>query len=160
MKYKVLSQFLKTGAKFDANAKKAVKSGVDHYNSRSLIAKNPKQILDYSFSPDGTTLELILESEEKLPMPSKALRLFSTYLVQETCIGSEDYLVGKQLFKMTASDYEEPAFAIEADPVNNEMARMERFARYMTLLQKADSSMKADLDKIDKEIEKLINKTK
>ena len=70
MKYKVLSQFLKTGAKFDANAKKAVKSGVDHYNSRSLIAKNPKQILDYSFSPDGTTLELILESEEKLPMPS------------------------------------------------------------------------------------------
>lgn len=43
-----------------------------------------------------------MNSEEKLPMPSKALRLLSTYLVQKTCIGENGYLAGKQLFKMTA----------------------------------------------------------
>lgn len=104
MKYKILSQFVKPDVKFDADAKEAVENAISYYNTKSLIAKNPKQISDYSFSEDRETLEIILESEEKLPMPSKALRMLSTYLVQKTCIGENGYLAGKQLFKMTATE--------------------------------------------------------
>lgn len=102
MRYKILSQFVKPEAKFDSDAKEAIEKAISYYNTKSLIAKNPKQISDYSFSEDKETLEIILDSEEKLPMPSKALRMLSTYLVQKTCIGENGYLAGKQLFKMTA----------------------------------------------------------
>ena len=83
-------------------AKEAVGNAISYYNTKSLIAKNPKQISDYRYAEDSETLEILLQSEEKLPMPSKALRLLSTYLVQKTCIGENGYLAGKQLFKMTA----------------------------------------------------------
>lgn len=104
MKYKILAQFVKAGVKFDEPVQKAVEESVSHYNSRSLIAKNPKQIIDYCFSEDQTTMEIIFESNEILPVPSKALRLLSTYLANETFLGEGGYLAGKQLFKMTSSE--------------------------------------------------------
>ena len=104
MKYKILTQFVKKNVKFDEPVKEAVKEGVEHYNLRSLIARNPKKILEYKFLDNDMTLEIILESEEKLPMPTKALRLLSTYLVKETCVGKGNYLAGKQLFKMNSSE--------------------------------------------------------
>ncbi|MBU3228781.1 hypothetical protein [Clostridium algidicarnis] len=96
---------MNTGAKFDEKAKEAVKEAISNYNTKSLIAKNPKQIVDYSFSADEMTLVIELESEADLPMPTKALRLLSSYLVEETCLDKS--LSGKQLFKMIAARAEE-----------------------------------------------------
>ncbi|MCI8560409.1 MAG: hypothetical protein HFH03_04715 [Dorea sp.] len=99
--YSISAQFVNPNAKFDEEAKKAVKEAISNYNAKSLIAKNPKQIVDYSFSKDELTLVVKLESEADLPMPTKALRLLSSYLVEETCL--DKYLSGKQLFKMTTA---------------------------------------------------------
>ncbi|MBU3209061.1 hypothetical protein KPL28_05340 [Clostridium algidicarnis] len=103
--YTISAQFVNTGAKFDEKAKEAVKEAISNYNTKSLIAKNPKRIVDYSFSADEMTLVIELESEADLPMPTKALRLLSSYLVEETCLDKS--LSGKQLFKMIAARAEE-----------------------------------------------------
>ena len=71
--YMISAQFVNTRAKFDDEAKEAVREAVSNYNSKSLIAKNPKRIVDFRFSEDEMTLTVNLESEAKLPMPTKAL---------------------------------------------------------------------------------------
>ena len=98
--YKMNAQFVNGTSLFDENVKKEVKNAIENYNSKSLIAKNPKQIVDYSYSNDGVTLLLELESEAELPMPTKALRILSTYLSERL---DKSYLSpnGKQLFKMS-----------------------------------------------------------
>lgn len=98
--YLINVQFVNTTAKFGLPEKEAVIQAIKIYNSKSLIAKNPKKISDYSFSEDSRTLTLRLESEADLPVPTKALKLLSSYLVKETCL--KEHLSGKQLFKMTA----------------------------------------------------------
>lgn len=161
-KYKILAQFVRNDARFDEKVREAVEEGIANYNSRSLIAKNPKKITDYKFSDDELTLEMILESNEALPMPSKALRLLSTYLVSETCIGEGDYLAGKQLFKMTSSEYNEDGAKTLVNTMSesDDLDRMSRLAKYMVLLQKAGAGMKPELDDIDTQIEQLIEKNK
>ena len=99
--YIISAQFVKPNKKFEEEIKKHIKNAVENYNSKSLMAKNPKQIVDYSYSMDDCTLIIELESEAELPMPTKALRIFSTYLVDFL---NEDYFAGKQLFKMTATN--------------------------------------------------------
>lgn len=99
-KYLINVQFVSTNAKFEKVEQEAVKEAISNYNTKSLIAKNPKQITDYSFSNDEMTLTLVLESEAYLPMPTKALRLLSSYLVETSL---DKYLSGKQLFKMTTA---------------------------------------------------------
>ena len=98
--YKMNAQFVNGISLFDENVKKEVKNAIENYNSKSLIAKNPKQIVDYSYSNDGVTLLIELESEAELPMPTKALRILSTYLSERL---DKSYLSpnGKQLFKMS-----------------------------------------------------------
>lgn len=98
--YKMNAQFVNGTSLFDENVKKEVKNAIENYNSKSLIAKNPKQIVDYSYSNDGVTLLIELESEAELPMPTKALRILSTYLSERL---DKSYLSpnGKQLFKMS-----------------------------------------------------------
>lgn len=98
--YKMNVQFVNGSSLFDASIRGEVKKAIENYNSKSLIAKNPKQIVDYSFSNDGFTLFLELESEAELPMPTKALRILSTYLSE--CL-DKSYLSpnGKQLLKMS-----------------------------------------------------------
>ena len=98
--YKMNAQFVNGTSLFDDNVKKEVKNAIENYNSKSLIAKNPKQIVDYSYSNDGVTLLIELESEAELPMPTKALRILSTYLSERL---DKSYLSpnGKQLFKMS-----------------------------------------------------------
>jgi hypothetical protein len=98
--YKMNAQFVNGTSLFDENAKAEVKKAIENYNSKSLIAKNPKQIVDYSYSNDGVTLQIELESEAELPMPTKSLRILSTYLSE--CL-DKSYLSpnGKQLFKMS-----------------------------------------------------------
>lgn len=79
-----------------------IRKSVDHYNSRSRIAKNPKQIVDVEL-PDPKTLLLTLQSEAELEHPSKALKLFSQYLVTPSTEGHlGEFVSGKQIFKMYA----------------------------------------------------------
>ena len=94
------AQFVNGTSLFDDSIREEVKKAIENYNSKSLIAKNPKQIVDYSYSNDGVTLIIELESEAELPMPTKALRILSTYLSE--CL-DKSYLSpnGKQLFKMS-----------------------------------------------------------
>ena len=98
--YKMNAQFVNGTSLFDDSIREEVKKAIENYNSKSLIAKNPKQIVDYSYSNDGVTMIIELESEAELPMPTKALRILSTYLSE--CL-DKSYLSpnGKQLFKMS-----------------------------------------------------------
>ena len=42
--YKMNAQFVNGTSLFDENVKKEVKNAIENYNSKSLIAKNPKQL--------------------------------------------------------------------------------------------------------------------
>ena len=128
--YMISAQFVNTRAKFDDEAKEAVREAVSNYNSKSLIAKNHKRIVDFRFSEDEMTLTVNLESEAKLPMPTKALRLLSSYLVEETCLNK--YLSGKQLFKMTTLN---PASKIVSDIIPDASENMEDLDRIYKLIQ-------------------------
>ena len=64
--YTISAQFVSTTAKFDADAKDAIEKGVENYNSRSLIAKNPKKISKHSFSEDESTLNLTRSEERRV----------------------------------------------------------------------------------------------
>lgn len=154
--YKISAQFVSTGAKFDDEAKDAVKAAISNYNSKSLIAKNPKQIVDYSFSNDGMTLVIILESEANLPMPTKALRLLSSYLVEETCL--DKYVSGKQLLKMTTSTIAttvDVPMKLGSD-ASEDMNRLTRLEKYIKLLKKTDAASVAGLREIDAIINTLL----
>lgn len=114
--YKMNAQFVNGTSLFDESVKEEVKKAIENYNSKSLIAKNPKKIVDYSYSDDRVTLLIELESEAELPMPTKALRILSTYLAE--CL-DKSYLSpnGKQLFKMSVvndqDDSREPIITID-----------------------------------------------
>lgn len=97
-KYVVSIQFVNPNVYFDEEAKNAVNKAVSFYNTRSLLARNPKQITSFKFAADDYTLQVEFTSEEVLPTPSKALRLLSSCLVDTL---DSRYLSGKQLFKMT-----------------------------------------------------------
>ena len=95
-KYKISIQFADPSAPdFDDSIMPVFESAIRNYNTKSLIAKNPKKIMEKSIV-DPRTLQLTLESDSELPFPSKALRLFSAYLVEPF----SQYIYGKQLFKM------------------------------------------------------------
>lgn len=95
-KYKISIQFADPSAPdFDDSIMPVFESAIRNYNTKSLIAKNPKKITEKSIV-DPRTLQLTLESDIELPFPSKALRLFSAYLVEPF----SQYIYGKQLFKM------------------------------------------------------------
>lgn len=95
-KYKISIQFADPCAPdFDDSIMPVFESAIRNYNTKSLIAKNPKKITEKSIV-DPRTLQLTLESDSELPFPSKALRLFSAYLVEPF----SQYIYGKQLFKM------------------------------------------------------------
>lgn len=119
--YVVYIQFVNQQGRFDEEAQAAVKQSISHYNTRSLIAKNPKQITDYRFSEDEQTLKIKLESKAELPMPTKALRLISEFLVKETNLNK--YLSGRQLFKMTAENVSKDMSEAERPSSNNSTER-------------------------------------
>ncbi len=100
-KYKISIQFADPNAPdFDDHIMPVFDSAISNYNTKSLIAKNPKKITKMAVV-DPRTLQITLESDSELPFPGKALRLFSAYLV-----GPEgafrDYIYGRQLFKMSS----------------------------------------------------------
>lgn len=107
--YRICIQFADPAApNFDDDIMPVFDRALDYYNTKSLIAKNPKKIVDKAVI-DSRTLQLMLQSEIELPYPSKALRLFSRYLVDPETEGAlNQYIYGKQLFKMQAEKISEP----------------------------------------------------
>lgn len=98
----------------------------------------------------------MLESEAELPMPSKALRVLSSYLVEETDL--DQHLSGKQLFKMTfvelygdptiedATDMEPPVITnLKAD----EASSLTRLNKYIELLIHTDPESLEKIREID-----------
>lgn len=117
-KYKISIQFADPSAPdFDDSIMPVFESAIRNYNTKSLIAKNPKKITEKSIV-DPRTLQLMLESDSELPFPSKALRLFSAYLVEPF----SQYIYGKQLFKMTSEkiigDTETKPGAVASEGIN------------------------------------------
>lgn len=105
MYYKISIQFAIADAPDFEQVMPVIDRAIAHYNSRSLIAKNPKQIVEKRLL-DPHTLQILLQSEAGLPHPSKALRLFSGYLVDPNTEGHLNrYISGKQLFKMQAEEF-------------------------------------------------------
>ena len=107
-KYKINIQFADPNAPdFDDDIMPVFDDAISNYNMKSLIAKNPKKITE-KVVVDPRTLQLTLESDSELPFPSKALRLFSAYLVDPKTEGAlNDYIYGKQLFKMSSEEITE-----------------------------------------------------
>jgi hypothetical protein len=104
-KYRINIQFADPNAPdFDDNIMPVFDEAISNYNTKSLIAKNPKKITE-KVVVDPRTLQLTLESNSELPFPSKALRLFSAYLVDPETKGALiKFIYGKQLFKMAAEE--------------------------------------------------------
>jgi|GEM_PF-1395566 len=107
-KYQIKVQFADPNApNFDGDIMPVLDDAISNYNTKSLIAKNPKKITE-KVVVDPRTLQLTLESESELPFPSKALRLFSAYLVDPETKGAlSDYIYGHQLFKMSSEEISE-----------------------------------------------------
>lgn len=78
-----------------------IRQAIDFYNQKSLIVANPKRIIDHKII-DKYTLELKLESSSELALPSKALRVFSKFLVDDGTL--TPYIYGKALFKMSTEE--------------------------------------------------------
>ncbi|MEK4105557.1 hypothetical protein NST28_15865 [Paenibacillus sp. FSL R10-2791] len=106
--YSITIQFAKADAPKFTDILELIDNAVEVYNVKSLMAANPKQIVEKKLR-DDMTLEVILESTQKLQesMASKALRVFSSYLIDdETENNLSSFITGKRLFKMMPSKLE------------------------------------------------------
>lgn len=101
-----------------------IENAVKYYNQKSLIAANPKSIINYHIL-DPYTLELVLESETVLPYPGKALQTFSRYLVDPDTKGSlNQYIYSKQLFKMSCEEISQQIKVKSEEASDEELATM------------------------------------
>src|SRR5665648_7675 len=106
--YSITIQFAKADAPKFTEITKLINDAIEVYNAKSLMAANPKQIVEKNIR-DNMTLEVILESTQELQesMASKALRVFSSYLIDEGVENNlSSYITGKRLFKMIPSKLE------------------------------------------------------
>ena len=104
-RYSILIQFARADAPPIAQHMAVIHQAVEYYNQRSRMALNPKEIVSCELK-DAGTLEVILESTNQLQeaTASKALRLFSQYLVSDTTPDNLGRFVSnRRLFKMSSS---------------------------------------------------------
>ncbi|MBQ2971661.1 MAG: hypothetical protein IJE16_03805 [Ruminococcus sp.] len=102
-RYRINMQFANPNAPQFIELKKEMDEAIRYFNTKSLIARNPKEIEQYQISDDGETFTVVLKSKAKLPVPAKALRLLTIYLIDDTKKNNLSHLIyGKQLFKMNA----------------------------------------------------------
>lgn len=156
MYYRIYAQFVNRKVKYDDEAKRAIDKGIEFFNSKSLMAKNSKKIINYGFSKDDTTMIVTLASDNELPNPSKALRILSTYLINNTCL--KGYSSGKQLFKMRMENTHEDETVTTGNV--QDATQLERVSRYLELLKIQDASINEDLVMLDEYIEQLLEKYK
>ena len=106
--YSIIIQFAKADAPKFTEITEIINDAIEVYNAKSLMAANPKQIVEKNIR-DNMTLEVILESTQELQesMASKALCVFSSYLIDEDVKNNlSSYITGKRLFKMISSKLE------------------------------------------------------
>jgi hypothetical protein len=100
--YHITIQFAKAAAPKFTDIHKLIENAVEIYNRKSLMAHNPKQIIEKKLR-DDITLEVVLESTQELQesMAPKALRVLTSYLIDEKTENNlSGYITGKRLFKM------------------------------------------------------------
>lgn len=106
--YSIIIQFAKPDAPKFSEIWELIEEAITFYNAKSLMAANPKKIVEKKLI-DEITLEVILESTNELnePMSSRGLRIFSSYLIDEHRPNNlSAYITGKRLFKMMPSKIE------------------------------------------------------
>jgi len=159
--YQTLAQFAKVNPPsfYTAGYEKLLMEAVEHFNMRSRLAANPKEILELRVL-DAGTLKLVFASENRLnePQISRSLRVFSMYLIREDAEPSFRHLVtGKRLFRMESSEIEavEPApKAMDTPPPACNGLSMAH--RLLTLLLADEDDVQAEA--CVREIEKILKK--
>lgn len=146
-RYSILIQFAKTDAPPLAQHVAVIHQAVEYYNQRSRMALNPKEIISCELK-DAGTLEVILESTNQLQeaTASKALRLFSQYLVSDTTPNNlSSYVSNRRLFKMSSSFLSSdsgtaarmpPASQDKEAPAFSSLNTDEKLERIYTMLEK------------------------
>lgn len=150
-KYKISIQFADPHAPdFDDSIMPVFDNAIINYNTKSLIAKNPKRITE-KVVVDPRTMQLTLESDSELPFPSKALRLFSAYLVNPDTEGAlNEYIYGKQLFKMSSKEIEETEKPI-VNEANNDDINALRVKAISLLIEASDNTVMKVLGILEEE---------
>ena len=72
------------------------KDAVEFFNEKSAKVRKPKRILDIELGDD--TFKVLLESEESLTAPAKAMRAYSSYLLKN---GMGELAENNALFRST-----------------------------------------------------------
>ena len=73
------------------------KDAVDFFNEKSSKVRKPKRIVDIELGDDDT-FKVLLESEESLVAPAKAMRAYSSYLLEN---GMGELAENNALFRST-----------------------------------------------------------
>ncbi len=144
---------LAANRKFDSYAKTAIEDAVNYFNSKSKskIIENPKEIKEYYFGENDWVLYIFLTSEEKLPTPSKGLRMLSQYLAKG-CM--EQYIYKRQLFRTSEAKLceEKENKREDSEKIMNESLEngtIKRLQAYLDLLQKKDPLSSKKIEEID-----------
>ena len=74
------------------------KDAVKYFNEKSAKVRKPKRIIDIEMRDDDT-FTVLLESEESLVAPAKAMRAYSSYLLEH---GMGELAENNALFRSTA----------------------------------------------------------
>ena len=74
------------------------REAVNYYNKKSASGRKPKKIIDVQINEDDT-IKVIMESSEKLDAPMKALRTYSSYLLNN---GMDKFASNNALFRSTS----------------------------------------------------------
>lgn len=109
--YYVLAQAAKADAPsfYTEGYKELLEKGKDHFNKRSLLAANPKQITSIEVI-DELTIKISFWSTDKLKTSqvARSLRVLSMYLIDKNNSPNFSSMVlGSRLFKMTAYEDKE-----------------------------------------------------
>lgn len=123
--YRIAIQFAAAEAPSFPEIMPVIERGVEYYNSKSLVARNPKQIKSWKILEDGRSLEVVLRSNAELPFPGKALRLLSEYLIHPDTGGLGHLIVGRQLFRMATQP------VVDEKPVSKEREAIRSLLRLL-----------------------------
>lgn len=108
--YQVIAQFARANPPsfYTEGYEKFLLEAKEHFNTKSRLAANPKEIIELSII-DSETIRIIFSSLDELQISqiSRSLRVFSMYLIDEQHpINFSNLITSKRLFRMSASSYD------------------------------------------------------
>lgn len=105
--YDVMAQFAKANAPSfkEEGYWELIEAAWKHFNTRSVVAANPKEITNIEMIDDYTLkISFWSTNELDLQQATRSLRVFSMYLIDEKHeVNFANLISGKRLFKMQAS---------------------------------------------------------